>query len=60
LRENDLPQLQEKFKRLRDTFSGLKVFEAKLNLLRKDIIEQNLSHSGTCKTLSKSFSSSGD
>jgi hypothetical protein len=60
LRKNDLPQLQEKFKRLSDTFSGLKVFEAKRNLLRKDIIEQNLSHSGTCKTLSNFVSSSYD
>jgi hypothetical protein len=60
LRKNDLPQLQEKFKRLSVTFSGLKVFEAKLNLLRKDIIEQNLSCSGTCKTLSTLFSSSDD
>jgi hypothetical protein len=54
------PQLQEKFKRLRDMFSDLNVFEAKLNLLHKDNIVQNLSHTGTCKTLSKSFSSSGD
>ena len=41
-------------------FSGLNVFEAKLNLLRKDVIEQNLSYFGTCKTSSKSCSSSGD
>jgi hypothetical protein len=41
-------------------FFGLNVFEAKMNLLRKVITEQNISHSGTCKILSKSFSSSGD
>jgi len=54
------PQLQEKCKRLRDMFPGLNVFEAKLNLLHKDIIEQNLSHFGTCKTLSNSSSSCDD
>lgn len=29
------PQIQEKFKCLRDMFPGLNVFEAKLNLLHK-------------------------